>query len=233
MLDIPNNLFRIRNEISEIYESSGHKIPVPRLIAVSKTQSIEKIAQAYAAGQRDFAENYVQEAVEKIHNCKLNDATSDDDICWHFIGRIQGNKCKDIAQNFTWVHTLCDLGHAKKLDRLRTTDVRPLQICIQVGFEQKSGRNGIQFSDVLHFIEQLQEYKNIKIRGLMTVLPLGWTGKKAYQAFKELKNLQLELQQTFNELDTLSMGMSGDYQEALKAGANMLRLGTAIFGARE
>ena len=232
MLDIPNNLYRIRDEISRIAILNARHPQDLRLIAVSKTQTLETIANAYAAGQRDFAENYIQEAADKIISSKEDSSTFSHDICWHYIGQIQSNKCKSIAKHFDWVHSLSKVKHAQKLDRSRAQHSNSLQICIQVSLEQKSGRNGLALDEVQPFIEQIKNLPNLSLRGLMCVLPEGWSGSKAYDGFNKVHDLFKELKKDYPNLDTLSMGMSSDYPDAIKAGATMLRLGSVIFGAR-
>ncbi|MBT8142411.1 MAG: YggS family pyridoxal phosphate-dependent enzyme [Gammaproteobacteria bacterium] len=232
MTDIPNNLYQIRDEIQRYAKACGQDTEQIRLIAVSKTHNVESILAAASAGQRDFAENYVQEGLEKIQKIRALDGQIADQLCWHYIGQIQGNKCQAIATHFDWVHSLCSIKHAQRLNRLRPEACQPLQICVQVQLENKPGRGGITLADVPEFLSEICDLPQINVRGLMCVLPEGMRGDAAYAGFSRVRDVLLEQGKAHPSLDTLSMGMSGDFREAIRAGSNMLRLGSAIFGAR-
>jgi len=228
MLDIPQNLSQIRNQMLIIATNSGRNSSTPKIIAVSKTRPVTMIQQAYTAGQRDFAENYVQEALDKIHAAKAIGL----DICWHFIGQIQSNKCRALAENFTWIHSLSSLKHAQRLDRWRPESSAPLQTCIQVSLEPHPQRGGLALHDVADFAATLIPLKQLQLRGLMCVLPETWHGEQAYAGFLEVEKVFNSMKTKFPKMDQLSMGMSGDYPQAIQAGATMLRLGSAVFGKR-
>lgn len=233
MIDIKQNLLQIRNEIAQISEMSGRESKDVTLVAVSKTKSIELIEEAFHSGQRHFAENYAQEGVEKIHNWNAKHEHQDDPIIWHFIGSIQSNKCASIAQNFSWVHSLANFKHAKRLNEFRKVNQVPLNVCIQVQIEKEPQRNGLLLDELSDFLIATSNLQQLKIRGLMCVLPAGWVDDKADYGFKLVQKKFIDLKKQFPSFDTLSLGMSNDYAQALNAGSTMLRLGSAIFGQRK
>lgn len=198
-----------------------------QLIAVSKKHSADSIRNAYAAGQRDFGENQVQEAVDKIFDL------SSLDINWHMIGAIQSRKCKEIAQYFDWVQSVDRLKVAHKLNEHRDENQAPLNVLIQVnlfGENQKAGANATECKKLAHEIMQLPR---LTLRGLMALPPKQVDQQAQYQQFEQIYQLYKQLQEQYPQLDTLSMGMSGDYEQAILAGSTMIRLGTAIFGERD
>lgn len=197
-----------------------------RLLAVSKVQDEAKMRQAYLAGQRAFGESYPQEALAKME--KLADL----DIEWHFIGRIQGNKTRDIAARFDWVHSLCDLRHAQRLNDQRPPEKDPLSACIQVNLSGESTKAGLQPEQVSDFLDACATYERIQIRGLM-VLPAP-ASELAEQRlpFARLRELRDRLATPDRPLSVLSMGMSDDLEAAVAEGADMVRIGTAVFGPR-
>lgn len=198
-----------------------------QLIAVSKRHSADSINKAFAAGQRDFGENQVQEAVDKIS------ALSDLDINWHMIGAIQSRKCKDIAQHFDWVQSVDRLKVANKLNQHRDQNQAPLNVLIQVnlfGEEQKAGVDAESCKQLAAAIMQLPK---LRLRGLMAIPPKQTEPQAQLQQFEQIHQLYQELQNLYPQIDTLSMGMSGDFEQAILAGSTMIRLGTAIFGARD
>ncbi|MHC9512114.1 YggS family pyridoxal phosphate-dependent enzyme [Kangiella sp. M94] len=198
-----------------------------QLVAVSKRHSADSIREAYAAGQRDFGENQVQEAVDKISNL------SDLNINWHMIGAIQSRKCKDIAQHFDWVQSVDRLKVANKLNEHRDKAQSPLNVLIQVnlfGESQKAGVDAAQCKKLAHEIIQLPR---LRLRGLMALPPKQTDPQLQFHQFEKIHQLYQQLQSDYPQLDTLSMGMSGDYEQAILAGSTMIRLGTAIFGERK
>jgi hypothetical protein len=229
MLDIKDNLYQIRDNIKRHALNCNRDPDEIQLIAVSKNKPFEAIEQAYLNGQRDFAENYLQESLDKIQKGKLNGKN----IVWHYIGHLQSNKCKKIAINFDWVHTVSNFKQAQKLNDARLELGMPINVCVQICLEKKTGRNGLAIPETHEVLHSLNKLEMIKLRGLMCVLPAHYKGELAYTGFMQIKNLFISLKTDLPELDTLSMGMSGDYPEAIRAGATMLRLGTAIFGQRE
>jgi PLP dependent protein len=202
-----------------------HFTPVT-LLVVSKTQSIESVKQLASLGHVHFGENYVQEAVEKIKALEIYD------LVWHFIGRIQSNKIGLIAKHFSWVHGVTTLAHAKKLNQARVGATERLNICIQVLLSGVSEKAGVQPSNVLDLVNEISMLPNLKIRGLMAMCEQQDSHLQRKQTYSSLLALKNEIAQTGIEMDTLSMGMSDDYEVAINAGATIVRVGSAIFGER-
>jgi pyridoxal phosphate enzyme (YggS family) len=193
---------------------------------VSKKQSAAAIAAAHAAGQRDFGENFVQEAGSKITAIELPD------IRWHFIGQIQSNKTKAIARYFDWVHTIDRLKTARKLDAQRPHFAAPLEVCIQVNLAGEPQKGGVAADEVLGLAAALQDLPHLRLRGLMTVPPLDADAAATGATFERLLELKSAIVASGYPLDTLSMGMSADLEPAIQCGSTMVRIGTAIFGPR-
>ncbi|MEM1244705.1 MAG: YggS family pyridoxal phosphate-dependent enzyme, partial [Pseudomonadota bacterium] len=191
-----------------------------------KKQSIEKIRQAYLCGQKSFGENFLQEALDKMQ--KLADLN----IEWHFIGQIQTNKTRKIAENFHWVQSIADLKIARRLDEQRPTGLQPLNICMQVNLDGEANKAGITLADCEQFACELTEFSRLKLRGLMAIPKPHSQFADQLAVFKQLNRAYVTLKQQGFMLDTLSMGMSNDFPAAIAAGANLIRLGTAIFGRR-
>lgn len=198
-----------------------------QLIAVSKRHSAESIREAYTAGQRDFGENQVQEALDKIS------ALSDLDINWHMIGAIQSRKCKDIAQHFDWVHSVDRIKVANKLNQHRAQNQAPLNVLIQVNLFGEQQKAGVNATDCKQLAKDIMQLPKLRLRGLMAIPPKQIEPQAQYQQFEQIEQLFRELQSQYPQMDTLSMGMSGDYEQAILAGSTMVRLGTAIFGNRD
>ena len=198
-----------------------------RLIGVTKTQSTDTIRQAYNAGITDIGENYVQEALTKM------DRLRDLDIGWHFIGNIQSNKTRLIAENFAWVHSVDSLKLATRLSD-QCPRGKTLNLLIQLNVDQDPNKRGIDVSETTELVSKATDLPNIKIRGLMIILseqtnPLvGY--KTAYKIFEKLKTLKSHQENIY--WDTLSMGMSKDFEQAILSGSNTIRLGTNLFGPR-
>lgn len=195
-----------------------------RLIAVSKTKPAASVALAYQAGQRAFGENYVQELVSKATELQQLE-----EIEWHFIGPIQSNKTKDIAQYADWVHSIDRLKIAERLSAQRPLDKAPLQVLLQVNISGEESKSGIKPDELLQLADAVAQLPQLQLKGLMAIPEPG----KGAQAFEQMQKLSLQLQQQHPDAKELSMGMSDDWQEALRFGSTMIRLGTAIFGARE
>ena len=196
------------------------------LLVVTKQQSVESILEAYSAGLRSFGENYLQESLLKIK------ALQDKDIEWHFIGRIQSNKTKLIAENFSWVQTVCDEKQARRLNDQRPETLPPLNICIQVNVDGDSAKAGVSLKDVHLIATFIKTQKNLKLRGLMTIPENTNDPEKNKTTFLVLKKVFDDLNRQGFQLDTLSMGMSYDFETAIEAGSTMVRVGAAIFGER-
>ncbi|MGB7520515.1 MAG: YggS family pyridoxal phosphate-dependent enzyme [Spirulinaceae cyanobacterium] len=202
-----------------------------RLIAVTKKVSPQKMREAYATGIRDFGESRLSEAIPKQE--QLQDLP---DICWHFIGHLQSNKAKKVLESFQWIHSCDSLKLAKRLNRLGKELGRRPEICLQVKVLKDPNKYGWQPEALLDELPELERCENLDIQGLMTILPLELSAPQTLEAFVETRELAAKIAQQDNSnlaMKELSMGMSGDYQLAVQAGATMVRLGRSIFGERE
>ena len=196
-----------------------------QLLAVSKTHPAHSLREMYQAGQRSFGENYLQEALTKM------DELQDLEIEWHFIGHVQRNKTKHLAEKFDWVHGVDRLIIAERLSSQRMDSRKPLNICIQVNIDGQDSKDGCQPDEVAELVKQISQLPNIRLRGLM-VIPAPENSvafADAKTLFEQVKSLHARPQ----DWDTLSMGMSGDLDAAIAAGSTMVRVGTALFGARD
>lgn len=198
------------------------------LLAVSKTKPISDIITAYQAGQRRFGENYVQEGESKI-----TALTGDyPDIEWHFIGPLQSNKTKIVAEHFDWMHTVSRDKIAQRLNDQRPSNKPPLNVCIQVNISQEDSKSGVHVNDVATLALLISQLPNLRLRGLMAIPTATDDIRIQQQEFANLKSLYDQLQQQYPNIDTLSMGMSGDLDIAIANGSTMVRIGSAIFGER-
>lgn len=223
---IATNLQAVRARIDAAARASGRDPEAVRLLAVSKTWPAADILAAARTGQRDFGENYVQEAVDKIG--ELRDA----DIMWHFIGPLQSNKTRLVAENFAWVHSIERLKIAERLSVQRPAGLPPLQVCIQVNVSGEASKSGCAPTEAAELCRQVAALPNLRLRGLMAI-PEPVEGAEAQRRpFRQLKNLFETLRAGGLPLDTLSMGMSHDLEAAIAEGATVVRIGTAIFGER-
>lgn len=196
------------------------------LIAVSKTQPPERVREAFEAGCRDFGENYVQEAVDKI------DALADLGATWHFIGRLQTNKAREIAARFDWVHGVDRLRAAEALGRARPAGRGPLNVCLQVNISGEASKGGVAPQEVPALARQVAAVPGIRLRGLMGMAAPDVEAAAQRAQFATLRRALEGLKAEGFDADTLSMGMSQDLEPALAEGATLVRIGTAIFGAR-
>jgi len=215
------------NEIQQaIYESelaAGRSPGSVRLLAVSKGRSVEAIECAYRAGLRDFGESYLQEAQAKINRLVTLP------ICWHFIGPIQSNKAKKIAQEFSWVHSVSRLKIAQLLNAARSDSSPPLNICLQVNFHDPK-KSGVYPEHVLALAQEIMQLKHLRLRGLMFIPPPAEDERQQYLAFTQVAGLMQYVNDSLSiHMDTLSMGMSNDFQIAIRAGSTLIRLGQALF----
>jgi len=203
-----------------------------QLLAVSKTKPISLIKEAYQAGLRHFGENYVQESVEKIQKIRLDDDFTDP-IYWYFIGPLQSNKTRLVAENFDWVQSVERLKIAQRLNDQRPAELSQLNICLQVNISGEASKSGTTLSQVIELASQISELPRLKLRGIMAIPEKTDNIERLEKQFDELHNIYNKLQTLYPEIDTLSMGMSGDLQSAIKCGSTMVRIGTDIFGARD
>lgn len=196
------------------------------LCAVSKAQSADAIRAVYQAGQTVFGENYLQEALKKqteLHDCA---------IAWHFIGPIQSNKTQLIAQHFDWVHSVDRLKIAQRLSEARTAAKSPLNICLQVNISAEVSKSGASTSELLNLARQIKQLPHLQLRGLMAIPAPSQDVSFQRDQFRQVHDLFTALNQQGLALDTLSIGMSGDFEAAIAEGATLVRIGSAIFGAR-
>lgn len=200
-----------------------------RLIAVTKQVSIPQIRAAYESGIRDFAESHLQEAILKQK--ELNDLK---DICWHFIGHLQSNKAKKVVLHFDWIHSADSLKIVLRLNQLAAESSLSRKACLQVKMLSDPNKYGWKEEELFTALSELENCKNLRIEGLMTILPLGLSEVEILATFKKVKDLAHKIKKQSNlKLDHLSMGMSGDYLLAIQAGATMIRLGRIIFEERD
>lgn len=211
-------------QIHTACQQAGRDEQTVQLLAVSKTHPAEILAEMYTAGQHSFGENYLQEALDKIE--KLQDL----EIEWHFIGHVQRNKTKHLAEKFDWVHGVDRLIIAERLSNQREDNQAPLNICLQVNIDGQDTKDGCQPEEVADLVAQISQLPKLRLRGLMVIPAPNNTA-----AFADAKALfeAVKMQHAKAEdWDTLSMGMSGDMTEAIAAGSTMVRVGTALFGTR-
>ncbi len=221
MTDIKHNLDSIYSEIDAIDSPNGK----PKIIAVSKKQPLEKIKKLYKLGINEFAENFAQEAIDKITELEL-------DVVWHFIGNIQSNKTKVIANHFDWVHSITRYKIAKRLNNHRI-GLEPINVCVQVKIDQDDERESISQDEVRELINKIKDLENLKLRGLMGISTLKTSVDERRNGFSKLHQLYKDLNDEGYKLDTLSMGMSDDYKVAIRNGSNMIRIGKRLFGFRK
>lgn len=223
MTEITDHLAEIIERVARSTERAGRSVTSVTIVAISKQQRASAIAAAHRAGLRHFGESYVQEALPKM--AELVGLP----ITWHFVGKLQGNKTRQVAEAFDWVHTLDRLKIAERLNEQRPASAPPLNVLIQVNQGNEPQKGGAPVADVATLAHAIVDLPRLKLRGLMTLPPQSDTPKKW---FAELAALRAELEQSGVPLDTLSMGMSADFEPAIEAGATMVRIGTALFGAR-
>ena len=223
---IAQNIKSIQGKIRDAEKKHGRTSGSVQLLAVSKTRPKEDIYAAFAENQRHFGENYLQGALLKIKEM------GEPSIEWHFIGPIQSNKTRQIAENFNWVHTLDRLKIAQRLSEQRDSKQKPLNVCIQVNVSGEASKSGVIPEETLSLAKEISGLPNIQLRGLMTIPASSNDFEQQRKPFQLLRELKDEIQSQGIELDTLSMGMSNDIEAAIAEGSTMVRIGTAIFGAR-
>jgi pyridoxal phosphate enzyme (YggS family) len=226
MEDIEQRLLAIHRRIELCTEACHRDKAAVRLLAVSKTRPVSDIKVAIACGQRHFGENYLQEAEVKIA------ALASERICWHYIGPIQSNKTRAIANSFDWVHSVDRLKIAHRLSEQRDPDKPPLNICLQVNVSSEATKAGLAVDHVITVATEIAQLKGLRLRGLMGIPRATPDFTEQRLQFRKLQQLLRRLQIQLPALDTLSMGMSNDMEAAIMEGATWLRIGTAIFGPR-
>lgn len=226
MSTVEDNLYLVHKRIIDAELRFRRHSGQVKLVAVSKGQPVERLQALIAAGHRAFGENYLQEAQEKMQ------ILADVDLEWHFIGKIQSNKTAAIARQFQWVHSVCTSQIARRLSAARPTVLPPLNICIEVNTSGESSKSGIRAEEVFSLAYELVQLPGLRLRGLMAILAHTTDFAAQRASFHSLRALFDKMQQANIPVDTLSMGMSGDFEAAIAEGSTLVRVGTALFGKR-
>ncbi|MDD9195951.1 YggS family pyridoxal phosphate-dependent enzyme [Aliivibrio sp. S3MY1] len=231
MTSIKQNINQITLQIENSVQKCGRRPDSVQLLAVSKTKPIELLEQAMDVGQRAFGENYVQEGIEKIQYFQNNHPNTP--LEWHFIGPIQSNKTRPIAEHFDWVHSVDRLKIAQRLNEQRPDNLGELNVLIQVNISAEESKSGTTSEEVMELAAAIHEMPNLTLRGLMSIPANVSNYNEQLAAFTQLASIQNQLRAQYPQVDTLSMGMSSDMDAAIEAGSTMVRIGTAIFGTRD
>jgi hypothetical protein len=224
--DIAHNLDAVRERIAAAAVRAGRDPKSVHLMAVSKAQPLAAVESAWGLGQADFGENYLQDAMPKLA------AFAGRPAVWHFIGALQSNKSREVATRFQWLHTLDRDSIARRLSEQRPASLPPLQVCLQVNVSGESSKGGVMPERTAALADAVAGLANLKLRGLMAIPAPAKDIDAQRRPFRALRELLEELRRHGHELDTLSMGMSDDLEAAVLEGATIVRVGTAIFGAR-
>ena len=224
---IPRNVADVRMRIAEAATRTGRDPASIRLVAVSKSRPAAAIAAAQAGGQLEFGENYLQEALPKLDTLAAERA-----LVWHFIGALQANKTRAVAERFAWVHTVDRERIARRLSERRPETLSPLNVCIEVNMCAESTRNGVTPERLPALADMVADLPRLRLRGLMCIPVPARDFATPRASFRQLRHLLELLNARGHALDTLSMGMSGDFEAAIAEGATLVRVGTAIFGTR-
>ncbi len=227
MSSIAQSLEKIRNRVTVLERRYGRSPGDVRVLAVSKTKPPQAVLAAVEAGQREFGENHVQDALSKL------EALEHLDLIWHFIGPIQSNKTRVVASRFDWVHSVDRAKIARRLSDQRPENLPPLNVCIQVNLSGESSKSGVQAKEVDALARIVSELPGLALRGLMTLPQPCDDLEEQRRPFAALRGIFEALNAGGHDLDTLSMGMTNDMEAAIAEGATMIRIGTAIFGPRD
>ena len=227
MIRVTENFRKIQDLLAKAAVEAGRSADRIQLLAVSKKKPVEVILEAAEAGQRDFGENFVQEGVAKIK------AAGRDDLVWHFIGHLQSNKTRDVAEHFQWVHTVDRLKIARRLSDQRPRDAADLNVCLEVNVDAEESKSGVAPDEVAELARAIADLPRLRLRGLMCLPAIRNDFDEQCKPFRALRELLESLNEDGMRLDTLSMGMSADYAAAIHEGTTMVRIGTALFGARD
>lgn len=230
MTTIQQNLAAVTAQIDSAARKCGRNRQDINLLAVSKTKPVTAIQEAIDAGQRAFGENYVQEGVEKIHY--FSNTPYSNQLQWHFIGPLQSNKSRLVAENFDWIHTIDREKIAKRLSEQRPANMPALNVLIQLNIDHEATKSGVTEQQLFELAEKVSAMPNLVLRGVMVIPAPQTSAEKQFEVFKRVELLYLQLKHSHSTVDTLSMGMSDDMLAAIAAGSTMLRIGTAIFGSR-
>ncbi len=226
MIRVTENLALIKDLLAKAAVDAGRNADSVNLLAVSKKQPLNKVIEAAAAGQRDFGENQVVEGIEKIKSL------ANDELVWHFIGHLQSNKTRAVAEHFDWVHSIDRLKTAERLSQQRPDNLGDLNICLQVNVDEEASKSGMPFSSVADVARRVAGLRKLRLRGLMCLPAVRDDFDAQREPFARLRELADELATEGLVTDTLSMGMSADFRAAIFEGSTIVRLGTAIFGPR-
>jgi len=226
MTRIVTNLQAVRERVAEAARASGRSPDEVRIVAVSKTFPAESVSEAASAGQHSFGENYVQEGVAKI--ATLSDSSLD----WHFIGPLQSNKTRPVATNFSWVHAIEREKIARRLSEQRDAHLPPLNVCLQVNVSGEASKSGVEPDEVEALADAVAGLPGLRLRGLMCIPEPSSDSDLLRRRFACLRELGERLDANGHGVDTLSMGMSDDFETAIREGSTLVRVGSAIFGAR-
>jgi PLP dependent protein len=224
MTSIEDRLIQIRSSIRDAELSNNRPPGSVLLLAVSKTRPAADLACLYQFGQRHFGESYLQEALHKQQQL------AHFNITWHFIGPIQSNKTKQIAAHFSWVHSVDRIKIAKRLNEHRPADLPPLNICLQINISDEQSKSGISLQQFVQFAEQIKSFSRLKLRGVMAIPAKLSSYEQQRDPYRRI--FQAVTQQSGFEIDSFSFGMTGDLPAAIAEGATIVRIGTALFGAR-
>jgi pyridoxal phosphate enzyme (YggS family) len=226
MTSISDNLQAVKSRIAAACRAAGRDPDEVKLLAVAKTWPAEAVRQAAACGQQAFGESYVQEAVAKVA------ALAGLGLDWHFIGPLQSNKTRPVAETFAWVHSVDRLKLAERLSAQRPDGMPPLQVCVQVNVSGEESKSGCAMAEAPELCQAVAVLPKLKLRGLMAIPEPAKKSVVATRHFEDVRELRDRLNKEGMQLDTLSMGMSDDLEAAIMAGATIVRVGTAIFGER-
>lgn len=228
MATIAANIQQVHERMARACAAAQRPVRSVTLLSVSKTFSAEAVREAFAAGERSFGENYVQEGVDKI--AALADLR--EQIVWHLIGPLQSNKTRTVAEQFDWVHSVDRLKIAERLSEQRPAHLPALQVCLQVNISGEASKSGVAPADVPALAHAVAKLPRLRLRGLMAIPEPGANAQAQAAPHRALRHLLERLQREGLSLDTLSMGMSADLEAAIAEGATLVRVGTAIFGVR-
>ena len=231
MLSKPQNcsegLNRLQSRIAQACLAASRSVDSVTLLAVSKGQSSAAINEAASAGVENFGENFLQEALPKVESLAGRELT------WHFIGRLQANKTRPVAENFSWVHAVDRLKIAERLSAQRPFHAPPLNVCLQLHVGGEASKGGVEAAEIVPLATAIRELPQLRLRGLMSMPPAEESVTRQREWFRETRQVFDYLNERGFRLDTLSMGTSGDFEAAIAEGATMIRIGTAIFGPRD
>jgi len=224
-MTIASRVHALQHTINEWMMSHGNNPQPVRLVAVSKGRHCDDMIQAIDAGVRDFGENYYQEALPKLQQLQPYG------LCWHYLGRIQSNKTQGIAQHFDWVHGVCGFKHAQQLHQCRPDAALPLNVCIQVNLQGEVSKAGVAPDETLALAQSMQALCKLKLRGLMVIPQAHANEHEQLTVFHALSVLLAQINRQLPQpMDTLSMGMTDDFKQAIQAGSTLVRIGRGIFG---